>query len=230
MNKQEFLEYYYKSLLLGLDIIIDGAIYVVLDDDIVVLKSYDENYQDENIVIPEFVDVIGSNCFYNNHKIKEIHLSNVSKIEENAFDSSGIHFVLDSNNLKYIANGAFRFSELEYIDLSTVDVIEKRAFSGCHNLKNVVFKDDVYIGKYSFKNTGLYSIKLKTKLLYKDTFSFCFNLLSVNIEADLIQDKVFDNCFGLKYAFVSSNCIVEDKLLYKILNGNNDINNNKIGI
>lgn len=219
MNKDEFLSFYYRNLLLGIDTVrIDGAIFKVLSNDIVVMISYDSALDYDEIKIFDFVDVIGEDCFASNKSIKKIDLSNVYKIEHNAFEFTNLDEVLHNGKLRIIEKNAFRFSSISKIDLSCVDVISTGAFLDCRNLEFVSLKDRVRLAGRVFKNTGLININLNADIVQNGTFSLCHNLESISINSYLIMANAFDDCNSLSHVSINRECKVEDATILNYLN------------
>lgn len=80
---------------------------------------------DENIIIPDFVDIIGENAFKSNLKIKTVVLGkNVIEIEQYAFSKcNNLNKVKTNTNLEYIGFSAFNnCPKLEKIELYDRDI------------------------------------------------------------------------------------------------------------
>lgn len=74
-----------------------------------VMCSYDETATDEYVVIPDGVEIIGSNCFASASEIKEIVMpDSVTKICPGAFyGCTSLEKIKLSKNIKKIGESAF---------------------------------------------------------------------------------------------------------------------------
>lgn len=122
--------------------------------------------------------------------------------------------VYEGKTVMGINNEVFKsYSNLESIKIpSTVSSIGKYAFSGCVNLKSVIFEQDsqlVSIGEGAFENCSkLRDITLPNQVgvIYKSAFSYCMSLEEITIPSStlIIDTSAFNHCINLKNLVISN--------------------------
>lgn len=112
----------------------------------------------ENMVIPEGIEIIGSDIFVSKNKFQCSNIKSVKfpdslkKIENNAFfRCTNLTDIQFGNGLECIGKIAFASCrELEEIVLpDSLRVIESQAFMDCSKLKNVVFNEGLQVIEWS---------------------------------------------------------------------------------
>ena len=115
--------------------------------------AFDECYGFTKIVLPCNLKVLPLGTFSSCKNLQEIELSNVERIEEDAFAGcKSLKRVVIPPTVKYIGSKAFRGCEsLEEVIFSDNNVrkIEDSIFEGCQELKRVVLPSS-----YAYRNLG----------------------------------------------------------------------------
>ena len=147
-----------------------------------------ENYiQNKHIDLTKInnIEKIGKNAFSNNKNIISIKLSStITRIGDDAFNSSSIKEIKFNNNLKSIGKNAFyNCSNLEEISLpNELIFIEENAFAECKNLKEITISKHVnLIEKNCFLNCNNLVIKC-----HKNSYAYKY-AIDNNLDYELID-------------------------------------------
>ena len=135
------------------------------------------------------VTTIGANALRSASKYNHfnVYLPNtITRIEESAFEDSGLRYINFEGPISYIGNRAFKGTRLQEIDLSKgVSEIGDEAFMNCYSLKKIDLpKEMSSVGKRAFMN--------------------CEELKTINWPNIHVNDEVFRNCVKLD-SFVNKN-------------------------
>ena len=174
---------------------------------------------------------IGPSAFYGCSSLTYIMLpKRLKQVLSYAFAHCGLVSVKLSEDVEIIGDGAFMGCPLTSINIpykvtkikqrtfsycqelekvtfspnSSLEEIEKSAFSFCYNLKSLEMPESmVRVGEYAFEACGLESIIVPNNVnhLGLSVFSSCFNLKSAKISEDIseIPDELFLHCKNLEY-------------------------------
>ncbi len=162
--------------------------------------------------IPESVTLISRNSFWNCKNINKIVLSkNINRIGYNPFAGCS-NFELESKNDKFVVENGILYNQDFTLIIccpnlatgktikirDTVKSINRGAFSGCLNLKEIDFINVTYIDKSSFTNCiSIEEIYFPDNVTYigEWAFAYCLNLKKVQINSKTIIDKnAFSQC------------------------------------
>lgn len=178
-------DYVYKCCLLGERVVCDNKFeFMLTDEDDIVLTKYLTN--EENIIIPDFVTVLG----------------------DMAFEDSNVKTVI-ANGVKILGNDCFANSSIERIELNNLEVINFNSFSNCTKLKCVIGKNIKVISCLSFANCiNLSDIDLSSVIsIDKLAFFYCKSLETVNLSNVVSLDKLaFKDC-KLEKIYLNNKCI-----------------------
>lgn len=154
------------------------------------LNSWFNSTKLGSVILSDTMTSIGNSSFFNNTKLREIGLKNVTSIDSNAFSGCSSLEDIDLRNVTTIGSSAFYgCSSLEDIDLSNVTSIGNSAFYGCTNLTDFSFLNEMTkvkkIAYNTFSNTGVKELDLNFPNIAFDTgvFSSCKDLAVVNYTA-----------------------------------------------
>ena len=184
-----------------------------------VLIKYTGN--DENIIIPDYVTVIGEEAFYDNDTVKSVEISNqVEEIKNHAFyGCDNLQQVTVGDSVETIENAAFaECTQLETVSFGeNVNKIGNGIFSGCTLLKEIGISDDNKYLKcengvltdtetthlYAMLNgctTATYEIPDSIETISKYAFWGCEHLEYVDLSGVMkkIPAYAFSNCRGLQ--------------------------------
>lgn len=122
--------------------------------------------------------------------------------------------------VNYIGSGAFEND----VSIKKITIpagcksIDDKAFSGCVNLKTVIFEGSVSIGDSAFLNcVSLENVLFKNHSaevkIGENSFANCFALISINLpeNTSLISSFAFLNCVSLKTITLPKNAIISNK-------------------
>lgn len=149
----------------------------------------------KSVILPQKLKYITSDMFRGCKNLSSITLPNsIESISEFAFcGCKSLTSIGFSSNLKVIHAGAFSGSGLEYVyipenvelDCEYTDWEERiqHPFSGCDNLKKIVFTNDV---------CEMYDCALLEEIVYPADFSFEYK------NGDDVYDRIAINCPNLK--------------------------------
>lgn len=127
--------------------VIDGVIY---SKDLSELVAFPSAYPYKHFVVPASVKVIGNSAFMESN-LESIDLpQGLTKIEDQAFESSKIRRITLPDTVTSIGEFAFRFSNIEHIDLPKgISEIPERMFSRTTNLRTLEIPSNVRSIEYS---------------------------------------------------------------------------------
>lgn len=187
-----------------------------------------ENASDVKLTLPDSVESVGNNAFYNcnfteiefNKNVKVLgncafcynRISGLLTIPDkvnylgaSCFEGTGITSLSFNKILKIIEKGAFANCEkLESVSIpSNIEYIGMNAFGGTPMLKTVNFSEGLkIIGPSAFSSCPLESIKLPNSLIKIEggAFSYCVSLKYVEFGKNLaaIDAMCFQNCASLE--------------------------------
>ena len=120
------------------------------------LISVPANYEEEEFIVPEMVEIIGERAFRYNQKIKRVILPNgVTTICKNAFEGCYKLESINLENVKDLGESAFESCEkLKRVDLSVAE-IPRVAFGYCSRLRQVNLKNTKEIWTRAFCGCGI---------------------------------------------------------------------------
>jgi hypothetical protein len=148
------------------------------------------------LTIPSGVKTIGRNAFYNRSNLKKVTLSStVEKIEQSAFQSTGLTSVVLNENLKQIDYGAFWY---------------------CSKLLTITFPDSVTtLGDYICSNCSALTSAIIGKgisIITANLFSSCKNLLKVVFSSELTAVPTLKNTSAFANTHADLKIYVPDAL------------------
>ena len=151
----------------------------------------------DNVIIPDIVNFIDTDCFRFNFSIKTVKLpENLIEIGYTAFVScTSLERVEFNKYLKFIDDGAFSGCfNLKDIELpETVSEIGSMAFRGCSTLNSVIMKDSITkISSSCFEScTELKNVRLPSslKVISASMFAYCKSLKRIDIPRGVEEIK-----------------------------------------
>lgn len=123
-------------------------------------------------------------------------------------------------SVSYIGSGAFENDvSIKKVTIpKSCESIDDKAFSGCVNLKTVIFEGNVKIGDSAFLNcVSLENVYFKSRNaeaeIGESAFANCFSLTSINLpeNTSLISKFAFGNCVSLETVTLPQNAVISDK-------------------
>lgn len=129
------------------------------------LTLADESLLSESIILPEGITTIPTGIFdYTDSEnyspasriVKSITLldpDSLVGIEQGAFLNSSVESIQLGENCTEILDNTFKGSNINTINLNSVETIGESAFEDCKNLRSIDIKSVETIGKKAFKNT-----------------------------------------------------------------------------
>ena len=178
----------------------------VLPDGIEVIngETFSDSKLPNGIDIPGSVKIIGSNAF-SNCGMKDIVIpEGVEYIGGGAFIGNNLTNLHLPSTLKYLDTQALASTNIEQVTLPEhLETFGAEVFSGCSNLKELVFPDKVDIRPFAlFGLDGLEYVVLPDSMpeLSTGLFCECPNLMSVKLPSNLrvIECNSFENCSALE--------------------------------
>ena len=171
----------------------------------------------KEVTLNDSVKNLNENVFLECENLEKINLENIQYIGSWAFSGcKNLKNVTFSENLEMIDVGAFRKSGLEAVTIPAKTKLSSTKmeaiggyFSGCENLKTVIFEDRAEKDKifYVYEFTFAYCTSLEKIVLPKNVekivvchgaFLNCENLKSFDFSNVIsIYDKAFENCKNL---------------------------------
>lgn len=148
---------------------------------------------DENIVIPDFINIIYKNVFHLNNTLKTIHLSNVSYICADSF--SYCHYlttvIYNSNELLFIGEKAFYNCYLLY---NFIDIT---------NEKNILLDNSSIDEEFELKPINILAedfIIEEEYIIKESAFEKCISLLYFDYPQNInsIERYAFKDCYSLR--------------------------------
>jgi len=141
----------------------------------------------ESIIIPESIESLAPDVFYNCRNLTDVQLpQTLNSIEPYAFGNcSSLEEITIPDSVERIEYSAFISCEnLKSIKLpSKITYIEFNTFSYCYSLEEIVIPNAVeYIGITAFSdchNLKTVVIPLSVKNIESDAFSYCYNLSDI---------------------------------------------------
>lgn len=152
------------------------------------IGTYNFAYFDNltSVVIPDTIENIGANAFYQDNNLSEITLpESIKTIGKFAFLScSNLKNITIPSNVTSIGKGAFEYSGIEEMAIpESVTEMEEYIFYGCENLKQVILPKEINsIGESTFgKCTSLKKVFIPANVtsIGKDAFSECTALTDI---------------------------------------------------
>ncbi len=168
-----------------------------------------QSYEIKKLVVPKTVSLISRNSFWNCKKIEEIIISeNVDRIGYNPFVGCE-NLYIKSDSMIYKAQDGIIYREGNHIQCTTnrsvgtsftipddIEYIDRGAFSGCTDLREIDLNNVIYIDKSAFTNClSLEHIYIpdSVKKIEEWAFSYCKNLKTVSVSKEtLIGRNVFN--------------------------------------
>ena len=150
------------------------------------------------------VIAIGEDAFRSDKKLEEIVLpSSVTTIEESAFNSCSKLKKINLSNVTTIDDYAFKNTVVNGIDISSVEILGKEAFSSCGRLTSVTISSNIAtIQKQTFANcTILKTVNLPSsvKTISEKAFYNCSLLSEIDLsKVEVIENNAFESCVSLK--------------------------------
>ena len=183
-----------------------------------ILRLADELKQLDSFTVPSDIEGIsniriGQRLFFNNLFIKNVNLTNVTRIGNYAFQGcSNLTNVTFSDSLTFIGNYAFRYcTALNSIVIpDSVTEIQGYAFDGCSNLTYIYIpKTTTTIGSYAFDDcdksiiyTNAHSKNSGWESNYKGGQAIYYDYVSNDETADF--SYVVQSYLGEKYVTISN--------------------------
>ena len=171
------------------------------------------------IEIPDSVTEVDEFAFVGCSKVKKIYIpKNLTNIKSNSFSKNVDEIVVDINNPKYdsrcncnaiieTATNTLVFGCKNTIIPNDIEIIGKKAFCDCTELRKIVIPDSVKeIGFYTFASSGLETITISDNVQKIGAGAFCESALeSVKIGAGVhtINARAFARCDNLTTIIVS---------------------------
>lgn len=182
---------------------------VTLSNGMIELKKFNQACNLRTIIIPDFIDIIGS-AFWSNDEIEHVILGkNVKRINKLAF--------YGCSNLKTI-----EFNE-------NLELIDETAFDGCTSLKTLKFNDKLKkINREAFKNcVNLQEVYFGTKLnkIGEDAFLNCNKIKVFDLEHTKIKFIILDTIFTTNLEILKLPESLEELFIFGF---NKDINKTKL--
>lgn len=140
--------------------------------------------------------------------------------------------VIIPQNVNYIGSGAFENDvSIKKVTIPTsCKSIDDKAFSGCVNLKTVVFEGSVQIGESAFLNcvsleNVLFQNHSSDAEIGERSFANCLSLTSINLPENtfLLSKFAFGNCTSLETITLPKNAIISDKAVGYMYDEKNDM-------
>ncbi len=179
---------------------------------------------DGMITIAEQFTTIGDAAFSGLDDLKQINLSSIKVIGQNAFTDcvnlttvilpndnievktaafkgcKALSFVMNLNKLDYFAESVFENTAITSIIVEANAVISASAFKDCALLTTVTINENDAIGDEAFSGcTALQTLTLDTKTIGNYAFNNCINLTTVTINNTLtLGEGAFMGCNSLK--------------------------------
>jgi hypothetical protein len=157
------------------------------------------------VSLPETLEVIGDNLFYNCSNLKEIVLPNsLTKIGQGAFSYSGICDVSIPDTVTEMGNDAFsNCKNLKTVKLpANITKISRNTFNGCTVLSDIDIPGNITTIEYrAFANTAIRVASLKQITTIEDeAFMDCSQLSNVVFSPLLTEIKAntFSGCTSLR--------------------------------
>ena len=186
---------------------IDNILYRKEDKRLVICPK---GLNNSELKIPEGIEIIGGRAFADQHGVYTIILpGTLKKIEDYAFESSGVSEVKMNAGLQEIGEYAFnQCKQLSEITIpKSIKEINTGTFYECSNLSDVLLSEGLEkIGQYAFYNCDISEIKLPGSLQAIDVFAFGLTWLEeIEIPPHVteIGQGAFYGCTGLKQVNVS---------------------------
>ena len=156
------------------------------------------------IVIEDGVTSIGTYAFQGMSGLMSVNIpDSVTKISPHAFDGNDSMILIRANGAAEIGESAFKNCKNFSFDFSDkLTYIEKEAFYGCDNIKNVVIPSSVVsVGESAFENSGVTNASLNNNIIEieRSVFKNCKSLKEINIPYNVMQidDDAFNGCTDL---------------------------------
>ena len=185
--------------------------------------------EEESIIIPDWVTIIGEKAFYHNMLLKEVILPQDIVIENKAFEGCKNlrSLTLEDKPLLIKSIGKKAFKDCKDLATNIIfrgEVIGKRAFLNCESIESIVLPQNIEVEKYAFwgctRLTRICPDGLiwEAGLLGESAFEHCISLRSeIKIdEVGIVQKSVFANCSSLRHVELPAdgNVIVKRAAFY----------------
>lgn len=157
------------------------------------LQGPSDDNRFESIVIPEGVEIIREEAFFDCYYLEEVTLpSTLKEIEYRSF---------------------YRCENLETIDLGGVETIGNNAFQGCTSLRSITLPETLKdLGTGCFQSSGLRSIDIPENITdyASNLFRYCTSLQTVTLpdNAEGVWSYMFEGCTSL------NNVVVPESVRY----------------
>lgn len=160
-----------------------------------VLKKFNMKLKSPGtVIVDNTITKIGEYAFSECKNVTEVILpSSLEEIGDRAFIHSWVKEIDIPNNVKRISKEAFADCKgLQYIEIPcSVTEIDEGAFSGCENLKRIVFKKHVIDHAFVFES--------KIEKIHNRVFENCKSLQEIDIPKTVteIGERAFWGCSSL---------------------------------
>ncbi len=182
----EILEYVGKDKNVKIPDKIAGKKVLRIDD-----CAFASNKKIKKVIIPDTVETIGMEAFHKCSNLKEVKLSKkLVRIEEYAFDQTGLTNLKIPDSVKEIGEGVFSScKKLKKVNLGkNVKIISMGCFEECTKLSSINLENVEEIGTQAFKGdksiTGVLNLYSVT-LVDNEAFYGCEGITEVNFTDNL---------------------------------------------
>lgn len=201
ISKDEFIDYYYRSVAMGLTVCEDAVFKINKYKYIMVDLN---NVKDSYVKVPSFVDAVVSlpsntNTWKTHNKyIKDLDLNNVKTIGKFGLESYSIH-TISGPNLVAIGTEGFRdCSRLKDIYFPKVTQVAEKAFYYCSNIRAIHLPSLEVTGREWLSNCYSLEYLSVPKLKYLKYLGDNLNRHIINLDFNTpikisMQDCVFRN-------------------------------------
>lgn len=200
ISKDEFIDYYNRSICLGLTICEDAVFKIYPYKYIVVDIS---NVKDKYVTIPSFVDSVVSfsiyTCYSVNRDIEVLDLNCTKVLGKFSLSNFKNLSLVKGKELIAIGTEAFReCGNLSYVDLPKVRQIGEKAFFYCKRLSSLKFPNLLYAGRFWLSDCSsltYLSVPLLKKMKYLG-YNLNRSVLKLDYTSPMLmeeQDTLFKN-------------------------------------
>ena len=160
-------------------------------------------YDVKKVTLPEHLQSIGSQLFYNCNQLLVVeNTSHVKSVESSAFIGCSSLQTVDLPVCTSVGEYAFfNCSSLQTVDLPVCTSVEGRAFSSCSSLQSVELPVCTSVGAYAFEScSSLQSVDLPAcTSVGSGAFYSCSSLQTVDLPVcTSVEERAFESCSSLQ--------------------------------